>query len=172
MEQFDVYDINRVKTGVIKDKGTPLKDGEFRQVIHICIFNSKGEMLIQQRQSFKKAWPNLWDITLGGCGIAGETSSQTAQRELFEELGIMLDFSKIRPHLTVNFENGFDDYYFINLDLDAEKLKLQQEEVQAARWATKQDVQNLIDQNKFIPYVPSFVLSLFDLKQMYGVIYK
>ena len=26
-------------------------------VVHVCVFNTKGEMLIQQRQKDKKGWP-------------------------------------------------------------------------------------------------------------------
>ena len=112
----------------------------------------------------------MWDITAGGNVVAGESSSESATRELFEELGINVDFEKIRPHLTINFENGFDDYYFLSLDLDPTKLTLQKDEVQNVKWASKDAVKKLFDDGKFLPYVESFILSLFDLKNQYGII--
>jgi isopentenyldiphosphate isomerase len=133
-------------------------------------FNSKGEMLIQQRQPFKQGWHNLWDITCGGSAIAGNTSQQAASRELLEELGIHYQFDHMRSQLTVNFERGFDDYYLIEYELDLNDLKLQEEEVQAVKWASKEDILKLIDQQEFIPYYDSFIVFLFDSQHHYGSI--
>ncbi len=170
MERFDVYDKNRKLLGYSYPRGTKLKDGEHRTVIHICIFNQNGEMLIQQRASCKKLWPDMWDITAGGNVTTGESSSESASRELYEELGIDIDFSNIRPHFTINFENGFDDYYFLTINPNLDSLTLQEDEVQAIKWASKEDIKELFDNGEFLPYVESFILSLFDLKNQYGVI--
>ena len=88
MELWDVYDKDRVKTGETMERGSAFADGAYHLVVHVCIFNSKGEMLIQQRQPFKEGWPNLWDLTVGGSAVAGESSGEAAKRELFEEIGI------------------------------------------------------------------------------------
>ena len=169
-EFFDVYDKDRTLTGQTRPRGTGLGDNEHRLVIHICIFNSKGEMLLQQRAAEKDLWPNFWDISSGGNAIAGENSAQCARRELFEELGVDVDFGNIRPHFTINFPNGFDDYYFVQKDLDLGSLTLQKSEVQSVRWASREEVKRLFDENKFLPYIESFILSLFDLRTQYGVI--
>ena len=118
MEKFDLYDDNRQLIGKVLNRGESCGKGENRVVIHVCVFNSKNELLIQQRASTKKTWPSLWDISLGGCTISGETSKESAHRELLEELGIDYDFTDNKPYLTINFENGFDDYYFIEKDID------------------------------------------------------
>lgn len=169
MEYFDVYDDDRNLVGKVLEKGTKLPQGENRMVVHLCIFNSKGEMLIQQRQSFKKGWPNMWDITLGGNSQAGETSKQSVHRELLEELGVDYDFSQTRPYLTINFDNGFDDIYFLEMDLDVDKLKLQYEEVQAAKWASRDEILELRKTGKFIPYYESFLSALFELRTKRGI---
>lgn len=70
-------------------------------MVHIGIFNQKGEMLIQQRQSTKKDWADMWDVTVGGSAIAGETSRMAAEREVAEEIGIQLSLD--RPALTIHF---------------------------------------------------------------------
>ena len=169
MEFFDVYDDDRILVGKTLERGTKLSEGENRMVVHLCLFNSKGEMLIHQRQSFKKGWPNLWDITLGGNSVAGETSKESVHRELLEELGIDYDFSKTRPYLTINFDNGFDDIYFLEMDLDVDKLKLQYEEVQAAKWASRDEILELRKTGKFIPYYESFLSALFELRTKRGI---
>ncbi|MBR2468358.1 MAG: NUDIX domain-containing protein [Clostridia bacterium] len=171
MEQFDVYDNNRVKTGLVLDRGTKLQENQCRLVVHVCIFDEQNQMLIQQRQPFKKGWPNLWDITLSGHSLTGETSQQSAAREMREELGLNYDFADIRPYFTINFKNGFDDFYFLKAEeIDMSTLKLQEEEVQAVKWATKEDIEKLFDEGKFVPYIKSLILSLFDMKEMYGIV--
>jgi len=166
-EIWDVYDINRKKTGQM-ERGAEFAPDAYTCVMHICIFNSKGEMLIQQRQSTKKAWPNLWDISVGGHDEAGETPQMSAERELFEELGIKKDFTNIRPHLTINFVHGFDDYFLIKEDLDPESLTLQKEEVQAVKWASRDEIKKMIEEGSFIGYYKSLIDLLFDSLNQYG----
>lgn len=97
-------------------------------------------MLVQQRQPFKKAWSNMWDVSVGGSVIAGETSDVAARRELFEEFEIDISFEKLRTSLTVNFEGGFDDFYLIEKDIELTQLKLQYEKVKAVKWASKDEI--------------------------------
>ena len=167
MEYWDIYDIERNKTGKEVLRGDKLNDGEYRLVVHACIFNSKGQMLIQQRQSFKDGWPNMWDLTCGGSAIKGETSQMAIDRELKEELGI--EIKSMRPHITINFENGFDDIYLIEKEVDIDSLKLQYEEVQNVKWASKEEIIAMIEENVFIPYYPSLISLLFETYKHYGV---
>jgi isopentenyldiphosphate isomerase len=170
MEKWDLYDKHRNKIEKQITRGDEMTSDEFHLVVHVCIFNPKGEMLIQQRQPFKQGWSNLWDITCGGSAVAGDTSQQAASRELFEELGIHYNFEKIRPHLTINFERGFDDYYLIKYDFDLNDLTLQTEEVQAVKWASKEEILKLIELKKFIPYYESIIAFLFEGRHHYGSI--
>ena len=101
MEYWDIYDIERNKTNKEVARGEQLNENEYHLVVHACIFNSKGDMLIQQRQSFKDGWPNMWDLTCGGSALKGETSRTAVARELYEELGI--EIKTVRPNLTINF---------------------------------------------------------------------
>lgn len=168
MECWDIYDINRMMINRTMIRGNSFAEGDYHLVVHVCIFNSKGEMLIQQRQYFKDGWPNLWDITIGGSAVQGDSSQSAAERELFEELGIKLNLQGIRPKLTINFDKGFDDVYLIESNVRLEDLKLQYEEVQNARWASKEDIISLINKEEFIPYYPSLIELLFDIRKQYG----
>ena len=51
MELWDVYDINRNKTGKTAVRGEGLPEGGFHLVVHVCILGSDGRMLIQKRRS-------------------------------------------------------------------------------------------------------------------------
>lgn len=170
MEIWDLYDINRNKIKRTAVRGAELQSGDYHLVVHVCIFNSKGEMLIQQRQPFKEGWPNMWDITVGGSAVAGDTSQTAAERELYEEIGLKLDLKQIRPHLTINFERGFDDIYLIEENVALNTLTLQYEEVQNVKWASQVEILAMIRNGEFIPYYESLIQLLFDCRKKYGTI--
>ena len=53
-------------------------------------------MLIQQRFKKRKTWSGLWDMSAGDSALMNETSYMTAEREVYEELGIQLSLKDIR----------------------------------------------------------------------------
>ena len=161
MELFDLYTADRVKTGRTMVRGGQTPEGFYRLVVHVCIFNLEGKMLIQQRQPFKKGWSNLWDVTVGGSAISGDSSRSAAERETLEELGLSIDLTDIRPTMTIYWEHGFDDYYALTQDVDLDALHLQCEEVQAVRWASLEEILQMIDNGRFIPYEKSQIELLF-----------
>lgn len=165
MEIWDLYDRNRVKLNKTAVRGSKLPKGEYHIVVHVCIFNSNNEMLLQHRQVFKAGWPNKWDVSVGGSAVQGDSSYQAAERETLEEIGLKLDLSSIRPSITINFDNGFDDYYIIETEVDLSKLTLQFEEVQAVKWAKMDEVFKLIDEDMFANFDKSTISLLFNRKR-------
>ena len=159
-EYFDLFDSERRPTGECLLRGTPTPKDNYRLLVHACVFNSKGEMLIQQRQNTKK-WPNLWDLTSGGHVTTGETSLSSAFRELAEEVGIEIDPTGLRPAVTVAFSDGWDDFYVVHSDAKAEDLVIQLDEVQAVKWANLDEVLDLRKKDRFMPYTRSFLEYLF-----------
>lgn len=162
MEILDIYDKNRRRTGKTYLRSEEIPQGGLRLIIHILIFNDKGELLIQQRADHKKMG-GLWDISCGGACQTGEDSCDGARRELSEELGIDFDLSSIRPILTANFAQGFDDFYILRKNIGINELKLQKEEVKAARFASRSEVLDLLAKGEFVKYKKSFLDLLFDL---------
>lgn len=69
MENHDIYDMCRNKTGKTAVRGEVLNAGEFRMAVTLCIFNAKGEMLIQKRQPFKDDWSDMWDFSTAGSAL-------------------------------------------------------------------------------------------------------
>lgn len=164
MELVDLYDENRVPLGRVAERHAKKAPGEYRMVVHVCIFNSLGQILIQRRSPEKRVWPELWDVSVGGGVDAGETSRQGAEREVLEELGYDLDLTGLRPAVTVNFEGGFDDFFVVTRDLDLRDLRLQKEEVSDVRWVTLEEAMAMLDSGAFIPYPPSFLQFLFEAR--------
>jgi isopentenyldiphosphate isomerase len=57
-------------------------------VVHLHIFNKKGEILLQKRSMNKDIQPGKWDTSVGGHVDYGETIEEALFREVEEELGI------------------------------------------------------------------------------------
>lgn len=169
MELFDLYDENHLPANKTIARGEKIPEGYYRLVIHVCIFNSNGEMLIQQRQPFKDGWSDMWDISVGGSAVSGENSCQAAEREVFEEIGYKISLRNIRPIITIQFDEGFDDIYVINKDVQLSELKLQPEEVKDVKWASENEILKMIDQKVFIPYHKGLISLLFSMRNRRGI---
>jgi len=57
-------------------------------VVHLHVFNTKGEIYLQRRPDWKDIQPGKWDTAVGGHIDYGETPDEALNREVREELGI------------------------------------------------------------------------------------
>ena len=161
MELYDLYTADREKTGKTMERGEPTPPGYYRLIIHVCIFSEDGKMLIQQRQLSKKMWPDRWDVSVSGCAVSGDSSKSAAERETREELGLSVDLSHMRPALTLYWGRVFEDIYVLTRSVDLASLQLQPEEVQAVRWASKDEILQMIDDGRFVPFEKGLIEYLF-----------
>jgi isopentenyl-diphosphate Delta-isomerase len=58
------------------------------RAVHILVFNSRGEMLLQMRSALKDEYPSCYTSSASGHLNAGESYAKAAVRELDEELGL------------------------------------------------------------------------------------
>src|SRR5580765_3560579 len=58
------------------------------RAVHIFVFNSQGELLVQKRSALKDEYPLCYTSSASGHLSAGETYEAAAPRELAEELGL------------------------------------------------------------------------------------
>ena len=172
MEILDVYDKYRNLTGkrILKNQYSELRTNEYTLLAYVAIFNSENEMLIQKRQTQLDRHPNLWDISASGHVLSNESSDEAIERKLLEELGHQHDFFEDRAYLTINYDKSYCDVFIINDDIDINNLRLNYDKVQNVTWATKDEILQLIDEGKFIPYDSSFIELLFFNKDIRGVL--
>ncbi len=151
MEYWDLYDENRHKLNRKAKRGDYLQDSEYHLVVNAWIKNAKGEFLITQR-SANKSHPLMWECT-GGSALMGEGSLEAAKREVKEELGIDIsDVEGIFVGSTKRYYEGCPDIldvWLFHYDVSLDKVKIQKEEVNDVKWASRKTIKELYDQKKF-----------------------
>ena len=165
MESVDVYNGKRERTGRVIGRNDPVESGEWLLVVHVCLFNSKGEMLIQKRQDTKDRYPGCWDVSAGGFVRSDEESIDCVQRELYEEIGLKVDRSALKFILTEPFSYVLDDFYLAFGDYAVEDMRLQAEEVSEAKWAGRQEIMEMLRSGSFVNYDMGLMERIFALAE-------
>jgi len=118
------------------------------RVIHILVFNKKGELLLQKRSMDKDVAPGKWDTSVGGHVDPGEELLAAAAREMKEELGI----SACKPQLlyTYTHSNPYETelVYTYSCIYDGEVLFNRQEIDEVRLWEIS-EIKNHIGKNIF-----------------------
>ena len=94
IEYFPIVTEEGVVTG--KATRTECHSGAFllHPVVHLHVFNSRGELYLQKRAADKDIQPGKWDTSVGGHVDYGEETEEAMRREVREELGI-IDFKPV-----------------------------------------------------------------------------
>ncbi len=161
-EMVDVYNPDTLeKTGEIIEKSIAHKEGIWHSSIHLIIVNKNClKTLFQQRASDKELYPSTWDIAVGGHISSGETDHEAVKRELKEELGVDskdLDIKLLTRYKEELINNNINNKeivstYILYKDINISNLVLQQEEVSDVKWITKEEMEELINNQVVIPH--------------------
>lgn len=87
-ELFPVVDENGHITGSVTRGHAHDGSMILHPVVHLHVFNSRGELYLQHRPAWKDIQPDKWDTAVGGHVDLGENVEQALRREAREELGI------------------------------------------------------------------------------------
>ena len=87
-ELFPVVDEDGHVTGSITRGQAHDGSKILHPVVHLHVFNSKGELYLQKRPDWKDIQPGKWDTATGGHVDYGEDVTHALRREVREELGI------------------------------------------------------------------------------------
>jgi len=116
----------------------------------IIIRNTKGQFFVHQRNSNKKNFPNLFGLGAGGHIEEGETPEMAAKRELFEETGLKTDL-KYLFQITYESKDFTNEMEIFETETDLEKLETDNGEWQWSEWMEKEEVDDLVKENKLCP---------------------
>lgn len=120
-------------------------DGLLHRAFSVFIFNSKGEMLLQQRAMDKYHSGGLWTNACCSHPSPGEDTHAAALRRLQEEMGFTTSIEKIFDFVyKADFENGLTEYEFDHVFVgyyDGE-ISFNSEEVMDCRYMDMNSVRN------------------------------
>ena len=115
-EYLDIWNTDGQPTGKKCLKDEAHQKGWFHPTVHIWFYTNTPSLLLQKRSLNKQTFPGLWDVSVAGHVIAGESIIDGALREIKEEIG--LDIKEIHLMLldvrknTNRFDNGIIDCEF------------------------------------------------------------
>ena len=145
MEYRDLYDENKQLTGEKILKGDDVPKGRYYITVAVFIENSKNEFLLQINKKY-----DMWTTT-GGHPKSGESSLDGIVIEVKEELGVDVEASKFELFKTIKTEDDFVDLYYLKEDIDLSSVEMQEEEVANVGWFSREEIEQLIKEDKFLP---------------------
>lgn len=147
MEYLDLYDENKNLTGekILRSKDVKIEPGKYINIVIVFIENSDNKFLIQKTSKEKGS---VW-ATTGGHVKAGTTCDEAIIEEIKEELGIDINTSELKHIETNKFSVLFQDVYYLKKDIDINDITIQKEEVEYVKWLTKEEINKLIEKDKF-----------------------
>ena len=121
--------------------------GLLHRAFSVFIFNSKQEVLLQQRAACKYHSPNLWTNTCCSHPRAGETNQQAGERRLQEEMGLQVPLQEVFSFIyKAPFDNGLTEHEYdhVLIGYSDAQPQINPEEVASWKWlsleAIKEDI--------------------------------
>jgi isopentenyl-diphosphate delta-isomerase len=157
-ELIDEFDAFGEKTGKVLNKRDVHRKELWHGVVHLWLYNRKGEILLQLRAPTKEIFPDVWDVSVAGHIGAGDTPIQVTLREAAEELGIKIVPDNLQ-YIGITSTNQlipikkyhhkvFNWTYLACIDAEVVDFSFQKEEVAGARWWKLDDFERALHDPK------------------------
>lgn len=108
---IDVLDESGLRTGEVLSRLDIHRLGKLHRVVHLYLFDTKGRLLLQRRSLTVDHFPGALTISVLGHVDAGESSMDTVERELEEELGFSRGRVSIRFLFSYRRDATLSDEY-------------------------------------------------------------
>lgn len=119
-------------------------------VVHLHVFNSRGEVYLQKRPEWKDIQPGKWDTAVGGHIDYGETPEEALLREVREELGIEA-FTPERVGMYVFESKRESELVYVNRTTYDGPVRPSAEELDGGRFWTIREIRDSIGQQILTP---------------------
>ena len=119
-------------------------------VVHLHVFNSRGEVYLQKRPEWKDIQPGKWDTAVGGHIDYGETPEEALLREVREELGIET-FTPERVGMYVFESKRESELVYVHRTTYDGPVRPSAEELDGGRFWTIREIRDSIGQQILTP---------------------
>jgi isopentenyl-diphosphate delta-isomerase len=126
------------------------KKGVLHRAFSVFIFNSKNELMLQQRAAHKYHSPLLWTNTCCSHQRDGETNIEAGTRRLSEEMGFTTALKEVTSFIyKAPFDNGLTEHEFDHVMTGFYEMDpvINKEEVEAWKWMPVEAVKSDIESN-------------------------
>jgi len=129
-------------------------------VVHLHVFNSKGELFLQKRP-MNKIQPGKWDTAVGGHISFGETVETALQRESSEEIGVR--YFKATMIANYIWESDIErEYVFCFITTDySDTITINRDELDDGRFWSVEEIKQNVGKNVFTPNLENEFLNVF-----------
>ena len=121
-----------------------------QMVVHLLIFNSKGDIFLQKRAKTKDTYPDMWDTAVGGHVSAGEDVYTALVRESKEELGIDLKNAEFIVK-QLNKDAAETELSFVYKTIYDGPFHIDNNEVTDGRFFSIEEIKEKLGKNIFTP---------------------
>ena len=143
MEEIVLVDKNNNVLGTAPKLETHNANTPLHRAFSLFLFNSKGELLLQQRSKSKKTWPLVWSNSVCGHPMLNESNKDAVIRRLDFEIGIKLkEVHEILPNFSYRAEmNGIveNELCPVFVAFSDAKPVPNADEIENIRWVKWQD---------------------------------
>jgi isopentenyl-diphosphate delta-isomerase len=138
---------------------------EGRGVLHrafsLLIFNSQGELLIQQRAAAKRLWPLYWSNSCCSHPRRAESMARATRRRLAEELGLRCELKflfKFQYHAQFDATGAEHELCSVFIGRSDAVPRINPEEIASWRWVSPVVLQKEMSSAAMSRFTPWFLL--------------
>lgn len=147
-------------------------DGILHRAFSVFVFNSNGEVLLQQRSATKRLWPLYWANTCCSHPRRGESMDVATQRRMEQELGFTCDVKflyKFEYHATYEDLGSEHELCWVYTGVCDPVIRPNQQEVAATRWVSVAEIERELRDTpeRFTPW---FKLEWTHLRQRFPLV--
>lgn len=145
-------------------------DGLLHRAFSVLIFNTRGELLLQERASGKRLWGGYWSNSCCSHPRLGESMAEASRRRVWEELGLSLELSylyKFQYHAFFGDSGSERELCWVYLGVTDKRPSVNANEISRWRYIGRDELEHELE-NQPETFTPWFQMEWREIRNNYG----